>query len=110
MPNPSDVDLKAVVRALVRANREMADAMEKIVGPPPPLTTFVPTDFQQALLDHLKGKALRTDALANRLDCSSSRLFKHPGGIPELVEEGLVEHHKRLGYFRPDEPPPEAKR
>jgi len=31
------------------------------------------------------------------------RLFK-AGGLKELKEIGLVAHHRRLGYYRPDAP------
>ena len=36
------------------------------------------------------------------------RLFK-PGGISELKENGFVENHPRIGYYRPDAPPPELE-
>jgi len=69
---------------------------------------FVPTPLQQEILNALEGKALRTDALANKLGVERSRLFQKPkGGIMELKKEGFVESHPRLGYFRPDAPPPE---
>lgn len=68
---------------------------------------FVPDPFQTAILTALEGKALRTDALASVVG-DRSRLFRKPtGGIPELRKEGLVDHHSRLGYYRPDAPPPE---
>ncbi len=66
---------------------------------------FVLTPFQQAILDALEGKALRTDALGAAVG-DRSRLFK-PHGLKELRERGLVDHHDRLGYCRPDAPPPE---
>lgn len=103
----SDSDLGAVVRSLIRANRELADALEKVVGPADLSAAFVPTDNQQAILAALKGKALRTDAIANKVTCNRRSLFKDPGGLPELIEEGLVSHHRRVGYYRPDAPPPD---
>lgn len=69
---------------------------------------FVPTATQDAILDALAGKALRTDALAARVDCDRRTLFK-PNGIKELVQAGWVRHHRRLGYYRPDDPPPELE-
>lgn len=68
---------------------------------------FVPTPLQESVLAALKGRALRTDALAHKAEVNRRSLFKEPGGLPELIEEGLVAHTKRLGYFRPDAPPPE---
>lgn len=65
---------------------------------------FVPTPYQEAILVALEGKALRTDALANVVG-DRSRLFRHPGGLRELQAHGLVAHHKRLGFYRPDVPP-----
>jgi len=67
---------------------------------------FVPTAYQEAILDALEGKALRTDALAAKVG-DRSRLFRNPGGLKELQEQGLVSHHSRRGYFRPDAPPEE---
>lgn len=69
---------------------------------------FVPDAFQQGVLVALEGQALRTDALAAALGGDRSRLFKKPkGGLQELREQGLVSHHPRLGYYRPDAPPEE---
>lgn len=66
---------------------------------------FVATAFQQAILDALEARALRTDALGQAVG-DRSRLFKR-NGLAELRERGLVSHHKRLGYYRPDAPPDE---
>lgn len=71
-----------------------------------PAEPFIPTPYQQAILEALEGKALRTDGLANLVG-DRSRLFRHPGGLKELQEQGLVAHHKRLGFYRPDVPPEE---
>jgi hypothetical protein len=67
---------------------------------------FIPTPFQEAILEALDGKALRTDALGAKVG-DRSRLFRHPGGLKELQEQELVAHHKRLGFYRPDAPPEE---
>ena len=66
---------------------------------------FLPTPFQQAILDALEGKAMRTDALGAAVG-DRSRLFR-PGGLKELRERGLVDHHERRGFYRPDSPPEE---
>lgn len=102
-----DPDFRSVVRSLIRANREMANALEQVVGEQEDAGEFHPTDFQREILTALKGKALTSNALAVLIGCHKPQLYKDPGGIHELVEEGLVQHQKRLGYYRPDEPPPE---
>lgn len=61
--------------------------------------------FQRGILQALQGRALRTDALAAEVG-DRSRLFR-PGGLAELRDRGLVDHHPRLGYYRPDALPPE---
>lgn len=66
---------------------------------------FVPTPFQKGILQALSGQARRTDDLAHKVG-NRRKLFIHPGGLRELQEQGLVGHHKRLGYYRPDAPPP----
>lgn len=108
-------DLRPVVHALLRANRQLAesnrqlaDALEASLGPEPP-PDFIPTDFQKDLVKSLKGRALRTDGIAVALDCVRSRIFADPGGIGELIDRGLVQHHKRLGYYRSDAPPPDLE-
>lgn len=71
-------------------------------------SVFVPNAFQQAILDALEGKAMRTDALAAKVG-DRSRLFSKPrGGLPELKDQGLVGHHARLGYYSTSAPPPEV--
>lgn len=66
---------------------------------------FIPNPFQQAILDALEGKALRTDALGAAVG-DRARLYR-PNGLRELRDHGLVAHHERLGFFRPDAPPDE---
>ena len=111
MPSPSlpdPHDLAAALRALIAANRAMADTIERLLPQPAPqLPAFIPTDFQRDILSALKNRSMRTDALAHRLQCGRSRLFADPGGLPELQEQGMVAHHRRVGYFRPDAPPPD---
>lgn len=74
---------------------------------PPPERPFVPSPFQRAILEALKGRALRTDALAAKVGGDRRRLFRDPGGLRELEREGRVAHHDSLGFYRPDAPPPE---
>lgn len=93
-----------MVHALLRANRELSDAVESLVGPPQEVKPFVPNDFQKGILAALQNKALRTEALGNAVG-DRRRLFRDPGGLPELQEAGLVASHPRLGYYRPDAPP-----
>jgi hypothetical protein len=68
---------------------------------------FIPTDVQERILIALEGRALTTDALAAAAGVDRSTPFKHPGGLKELREHGLVRHTPRLGFWRPDAPPPE---
>lgn len=73
-----------------------------------PGDVFVPNAFQTAILEALEGKAMKTGALAAAVHCETPQLFKKPkGGIAELREHDLVRHHERLGYWRPDAPPPQ---
>ncbi|MBL8795406.1 MAG: hypothetical protein JNM56_15990 [Planctomycetia bacterium] len=70
---------------------------------------FIPTDYQKEILAVLDGKALRTDAIAAKTG-NRRGLFRDPGGIPELRAHGLVDWHRRIGFFRPDALPPELKK
>jgi hypothetical protein len=80
-------------------------ASQRPAAPRMPPTPFVPTPFQKGILQALHGQALRTDDLGRKVG-SRRKLFSHPGGLRELRENNLVAHHKRLGYYRPDAPPP----
>jgi hypothetical protein len=69
---------------------------------------FIPSVPQRAILEALEGRAYRTDALSAKARLPRSQIFRKPkGGLAELQEQGLVEHHDRVGYYRPDAPPPE---
>ena len=72
---------------------------------PPSKTPFILTAIQKGILAALDGKARRTDDLADQIG-DRSRLFRK-GGLKELQEKGLIKHHDRLGYYRPDAPPKE---
>jgi hypothetical protein len=93
------------IRVDVPTRRQTAPNREPAPAAPPPPARFVPTPFQKGILEALHGQALRTDDLAHKVG-SRRKLFTHPGGLRELQEQGLVGHHKRLGYYRPDAPPP----
>lgn len=69
---------------------------------------FVPNAAQTAILTALDGKAMNSSALAAIVG-DKRRVYAKPGGIQELREKGLVEHHERLGYYRPDAPPDEIQ-
>jgi hypothetical protein len=90
----------------------MSFVMPPLAAPAPPQASadeyqpFIPTAFQKAILKALEGKALRARALGAAVGESASWLYR-PGGMTELRERGLVEQHERLGYYRPDAPPPE---
>jgi hypothetical protein len=71
------------------------------------LSPFVPNAVQEAILEHLEGRAMRTDALASAIKIDRRDLFRKPGGIEELRELGMLALHPRLGHYRPDFPPPE---
>ncbi len=67
---------------------------------------FIPNDIQDAILAALDGKAMRTDQLVSKVGCDRRAIFRKPGGVQELKDQGLVNTHARLGYYRTDAPPP----
>lgn len=89
-------------RQILRFQSELIQFMENSLGVES--SPFVPNAFQKAILAALDKKGLRTDALAAKVG-DRRRLFKDPGGLPELMDEGMVAHHKRIGYYRTDSPP-----
>jgi hypothetical protein len=84
--------------AVLRVNVEL-------VPSPSPKPEFVPTEFQAEIMEALAGRALRSDGLAKAVGVEKSRLYHDPGGVPELIEEGWVRHHKRVGYYSAQAPP-----
>jgi hypothetical protein len=69
-------------------------------------TPFVPNEFQRSILRALESRALKKQPLAGEVcNGEGSRLYRN-GGIKELIAEGKVCHKPRLGYYRPDAPPP----
>ena len=65
---------------------------------------FEPNEMQDAILECLDGKCLRTDALATASGYDRRKLFRKPGGLAELQEQGLVANDPARGYYRPDAP------
>jgi hypothetical protein len=69
---------------------------------------FIPSELQRQILQKLNGKALTLDALAAKLQVDRSRV--HRDGLKELMAQGFVTNHRRVGgYYRPDAPPPELR-
>jgi len=72
----------------------------------PPVPPFVYGRHEKAIMDALRGKALKKDQLAQVVfKGDSSRLYK-PGGLKRLRDKGLVDNLPGLGYYRLDAPPP----
>jgi hypothetical protein len=92
---PSAVSSAVAVADHIRSKRRKPKAPK----------AFIPRAFQLLILEKLKGRALRTDALGNEVK-GRRRLFKK-NGLRELMRHGFVQNHASLGYFRPDAPPPE---
>lgn len=78
-------------------------------GAVPPL---ILNPLQTQILKVLKGKALRTQALAGACGVEKNKLYQklasglHP--IQELKDAGFVVLSSKIGYYRPDAPPPEV--
>lgn len=84
------------------------DEMEKAVllsQPYPPDDLVVRTPLQREILKALDGRSLRQTAL-ERATRTDRRQLHRDGGLKELRDRGEVCHHGRLGYYRPDRPPP----
>lgn len=80
-----------------------------VVPPTPPKQEkFVPSVLQKAILKALEGGAMRT-ADFERIKGLGNNIFKKNGGISELQSMGLVGHHKRLGFYLVESPPPELR-
>lgn len=100
----SEVELVEMARTLLRVTQDMAKLLERRLPSAPP--KFIPTPFQSDILAALDGRGLRTDALCHLVaGGSKSNLYRDPGGLPELIEHGLVANHPRVGYYRPDAKP-----
>jgi hypothetical protein len=68
------------------------------------LPGFIPNAPQKRLLDALEGAALRTGEWAAKADVEQRTLMREK---KELQARGLVAHDRRLGFYRPDAPPPD---
>ena len=106
--------------AEVDADTETAEDREDLPvvtdGPPEPSSgsppaasgPFIPTPLQKAILAALAGQVLEKQALADLICKGEGTVLYREGGIKELRALGLVEHKRRIGYFRPDAPPEDA--
>lgn len=86
--------------------RVLADHLPDNETPP----DFVPNTLQRRILDALNGRAMKKQALADKVTAGEgSRLYrsksKRSGDLNELLDLKLVENKRDLGYFRPDAPP-----
>jgi hypothetical protein len=66
---------------------------------------FIPTQRQRQILEILDGSAKKLAQLAETLRVEQTTLCGRD--LKELKAAGLVRHHKRIGYYRPDAPPPD---
>jgi hypothetical protein len=71
----------------------------------PPSSPFLPSPYQRRILALLDRRALKTDTLQAKMKTDRKSLYKR--GLNELMANGLVQNNRRVGYFRPDAPPPE---
>lgn len=98
-------DLELYIQIVPRTGSTPNPAPANAPAPAPAAQdAFIPTPFQRGILAALNGQALRTDALGAAVG-DRSRLYKR-GGLKELRDRGLVAHHVRLGFYRPDALPP----
>jgi hypothetical protein len=82
----------------------LATVIRESVGP------FVPTDFQKQILKVLEGRALKKMGLAREVcgGVDNGNLLYRAHGLKELEAHGRVKWKTKLGYYRPDAPPPGA--
>jgi hypothetical protein len=69
-----------------------------------PKAPFIPSKREQLILDNLNGKSKKLDQLAALLKVAPATLSGRD--LKRLKEAGRVRHQKRVGYYRPDAPPP----
>ena len=66
--------------------------------------------LQQQILEVLNGKSMRVQALADKCGVEKNRLYKLRSNqtkpLQELRDAGLIQLDSKIGYFRPDAPPP----
>ena len=83
------------------------ESRETAAAPRPDADSTPLTSLQKGILKALKGMALKKEVLAKACSVDPSRLYR-PGGIRELRSLHVVEHKEGVGYYRPDEPPPDS--
>ncbi len=96
-------------RAVLHGNQDRCEPVAACVPSAeglPASEPFVPTEYQDRMLDALDCVALHTDALAAAVGCNRRTLFK-ARGVGELKKRRFVSLHSVLGYYRPDAPPAE---
>lgn len=74
--------------------------------------SFHPTLRQQVVLSALDGKAMKVTTLAFATKINRRHLYDRGaqrGVLSDLRDRNLIVLHNRLGYYRPDSPPPELK-
>lgn len=103
-PQKPSPDPFAIARIFIRQTKELVKLVESQLPPAEKISGFVPTPLQEQILMALDGAAMRGEAIAEALDVSKRAIYKK-GGINELVDQGLIANHPRLGYYRPDAPP-----
>jgi hypothetical protein len=74
-------------------------------APTPRLIEFIPTAFQERVLNALDKKALTKRALERVLGVDSKQLQRD--GLTPLMRAGKIRNNRNAGgYYRPDAPPP----
>lgn len=85
-----------------RGLTSLAGIIRSSIGP------FVPNAFQKEILAALEYRGLKKMELAKNVcggeDCGN--LLYRSGGLTELRNYGLVKWKSKLGFYRPDAPPP----
>ncbi len=87
--------------------------LDAVLTAPAAEDEFLPNEVQAVILQSLEGKYMRSDTLAAAINTAlgiedgRKRLFKKPGGIQELADQGLVKNHPRRGYYSVASPPDE---
>jgi hypothetical protein len=97
--------LECVAVRFVGLRRPLIVPMSTSAALPPALLAFEPNEMQDAILEALDGRALRTDELAKAAGYDRLKLSKKSGGMAQLQEQGLVANDSaKGGYYRPDAP------
>ncbi len=79
--------------------------------PSPPVSLTPPSlilnDTCLAILNALNGKSMSVQELANKVTGGETTRLYRDGMKTTLVARGLIIHDRKIGYYRPDAPPPE---